>query len=165
MTNYSVQKWSLIKGVLKSLQNSIYLWNFEWQKLLTVKASLGAFLNFQNLTSRWLVLWEQVVARCLVHIAWPAWWLDKWLISPICCGEIWTISGNCANYLICISSGNSLIFFLFQDWNQKFKFPHASTMQDWLWYSTGKFCFCLTSHSKNFSIAPSIDRYQDHRER
>ena len=83
-----------------------------------------------------------------MHIAWPTWWLDKWLISPICCGEIWTISGNSANYLICISSGNSLIFFLFQDWNQKFKFPHASTLQDWLWYLTRQFNFRFTSHYK-----------------
>ena len=47
-TTLWTQKWSLVKGVLRSLQKSIYLWNSKWQKLLTVETSLVSFLNFQN---------------------------------------------------------------------------------------------------------------------
>ena len=103
--------------------------------------TFGGISFFWNLTARWLVLWDQVVAMCLVHIAWPPWWLDKWLISPICCAVDLNNFGGILQIISSVFHLATAYFFPFQDWNQKFKFPHASNL-------TFNNEVCFTYHKK-----------------
>ena len=69
-----------------------FLANWNGQKFHKFLLSKGIFsfliLSWLQVGPSWFQVVArcfEVVARCLLHIAWPAGWLDEWLISPICC--------------------------------------------------------------------------------
>ena len=88
-----------------------------------ITITFGEICFFWNLTARWLVLWDQVVAMCLVHIAWPPWWLDKWLISPICCAADLNNFGGILQIISSVFHLATVSFFPFSGLKPKVQIP------------------------------------------
>ena len=116
----------------------------KFHKLLKVRAYAFSFLISSCSKFQVVARCFEVVARCLLHMAWPAGWLDEWLISPICCttaldpnnfNGFRKLSHLSISYLISISSATVSFFTIEIFCSNSLTHSFCKLEQNWLWYS------------------------------